>query len=158
MHYEHLIQVTDPADPRIDPMDRDALWRGLLARVHAPERFPFGPDDCRTEALDGSLRPEDATRLRRTLRYGELTLIDEVQLSPGEGLVFQPAPREGMPAIVLSLRIEEPRPALLCLRFIYRSPAEADDPETDGLRQQAWLAADRDMVRTLRTWQAQGRL
>lgn len=158
MHYEHQIQVTDPADPRIDPMDRDALWRGLLARVYAPERFPFGPDDCRTQALDGSTRPEDATRLRRELHYGELRLVDEVTIQSGVSLVFQPERREGMPAIVLSLRLEEPQPGLLCLRFIYLSPAETDDPETDGLRQQAWLAADRDMVRTLRTWQAQGRL
>lgn len=156
MRYEHLIQVTDPADPRVEPMAREALWRGLLARVHAPERFPLGPDACTVEAEAPAA--DGRERVRRTLAYGELRLHDRVELQAGQALVFRPEPRAGMPRIVLRIAIEEPRPGLLGLRFVYESPPESDDPETDGLRQQAWLAADRDMVRMLRHWQAQGRL
>lgn len=156
MRYEHLIQVTDPQDPRVAPMGRETLWRGLLARVHAPERFPFGPDACTVEAEAPGA--DGLVRLRRSLAYGALRLHDRVELQPGRCLRFRPEPRADMPRIVLSIAVEEPATGLLCLRFVYESPPEGDDPEVDGLRQQAWLAADRDMVRTLRSWQAQGRL
>lgn len=152
MRFEHLLQVTDPADPRVPAMQRDELWRGLMLRVEAPQRFPLGPDRCELEACS------DPARRQRRIHFGALRFDDRVRLEPGRRIVFEPEPHEGAAPISLTITIEEPRAGLLCLRFVYASDDAAADAELQRYREQAWLEMDRDMLRTLREWQAAGTL
>jgi hypothetical protein len=154
MRYEHLMQVTDPADARVPPMSRAELWRGLMRRVESPQDFPLGPDRC-------SVHPGPGTdQRRRTVHFGHLSFDDEVQLEPEQRIRFTPRPHEGVAPVALTITLEEPRPGLLCLRFVYEvggEPSE-EDRSLQRWREQAWLEMDRDMLRTLREWQAAGTL
>ena len=153
MRYEHLLQVTDPADPRLPPMTRAELWRGLLVRVETPQHFALGPDRC--EARIGAHPGER----RRSIHFGSLRFDDTVQLEPEQRIVFSPEPHEGAPPVSLTITIEEPSPGLLLLRFVYAAEgdgASAADRALQGYREQAWLELDRDMLRSLREWQRDG--
>lgn len=153
MRFEHLLQVTDPRDPRVEPMSREALWRGLLVRVESPERFPLGPDRCRVGA--GSSEHER----ERSIHYGSLCFEDVVTLEPARRIVFMPKPHEGAAPVQLTVLIEEPVAGELFLRFVYEAPPlDVADKPLQGLREQAWLENDREMLRTLREWQRQGAL
>mgnify|MGYP002787281846 CR=1 FL=1 len=152
MRFEHLLQVTDPADPRVPPMSRAELWRGLMARVEAPQRFPLGPDRCEAEP--------DGAGLRRRIHFGALRFEDTVTLEPERRIAFVPQPHEGAAPIALTITVEEPTPGALFLRFVYRADAAEGgaDAALQRCREQAWLEMDRDMLRTLRAWQAEARL
>lgn len=157
MRYEHLLQVTDPANPAVPPMGRDELWRGLMRRVESPQDFELGPDRC--EVTHGA----DASERRRRIHFGALKFDDHVRIEPPQRIVFATAPREGTATVGLTITVEEPVPGALFLRFVYEveEPAEGANIEDRALqryREQAWLEMDRDMLRTLRQWQRDGRL
>jgi Domain of unknown function (DUF1857) len=157
MRFEHLLQVTDPGNPQIPPMSRDELWRGLLVRVHEPQRFPLGPDRC--EARAG----RHAEEHQRTVHFGALRFDDTVKLDPAQRITFTPQPHEGAAPVNLSIAIEEPAPGALYLRFVYEvvvppEGASAEERSLQRYREQAWLELDRDMLATLREWQATGSL
>ncbi|HEY1393775.1 MAG TPA: AtaL-like protein [Methylibium sp.] len=156
MRFEHLVQINDAGNPLVPTMTRAELWRGLLARAWTPERFPLGPDRCELRGGESVGLP-----LQRTVHFGGLALDDTVLAEPERSLRFEPAPREDMPKVVLTISIEEPAPGDLFLRFLYESPevaANKHELDLQGLRQQAWLANDLDMVRTLRQWLDEGLL
>ncbi len=150
MHFEHLLQVTDPADPRVPPMSRAELWRGLMLRVESPQRFPLGPDRCELRGGAG-----DGERLR-SIHFGALRFEDCVRLVPEQRIDFLPEPHEGAAPVRLTITIEEPTPGALFLRFVYtgQEAASAEEKALERYREQAWLEMDRDMLRTLREWQA----
>lgn len=153
MRYEHLIQINDPTHVLFPPLTREQVWTGLMQRVHAPQRFPIGPESCEVSPC------EEELTLRRSVHFGALVVQDVVRLEPGRSLRFEPAAHEDMVPVQLTITLEAHPPEneqALFLRFLYES--EVDDPETDGVRQQAWLANDRDMVRTFRHWQEGGLL
>lgn len=154
MRFEHLLQVSDPGNPRIPPMSRAELWRGLLVRVESPQRFELGPDDC--QARVGASEGERV----RSIHFGSLRFEDRVRLEPEQRIVFVPQPHEGAAPVHLSITIEEPAAGALFLRFVYSAEdaISAEDKALQGYREQAWLEHDRDMLRTLREWQRLGRL
>ena len=79
----------------------------------------------------------------------------------GEGsLPSVDRPHGDAPPVRLTLTIEEPAPGALFLRFVYTADgfASAEDTALQGYREQAWLENDRDMLRSLRTWHADGEL
>jgi hypothetical protein len=154
MRFEHLLQVTDPADPRVPPMSRDELWRGLLRRVETPQQFPLGPDRCE---LHAGARADER---RRSIHFGALRFEDRVRLLPGERIEFVPEPHEGAAPVCLTITIEAPSAGTLFLRFVYTAddPLDAGEKSLQRYREQAWLELDRDMLRTLREWQAQRNL
>lgn len=158
MRFEHLIQINDAGNPLLMPMTRAELWRGLVARARTPQSFPLGPDRC--ELVSGG--EGDAQPLRRQVHFGGLVIDDHVRFDTEQSLHFEPLPREDMPSVRLSITIEEPSAGALFLRFVYTSDealeTEGLDAQLQGLREQAWLANDQDMVRTLRDWQREGRL
>ena len=153
MRFEHLLQVTDPGNPHMPPMSRSELWRGLLLRVESPDRFPLGPDRCH-------VRPGASVDEReRSIHYGALHFEDVVKLEPEHRVVFKPEPHEGAVPVGLAITIEEPTPGGLFLRFIYEAPPlSPEEKPLQGYREQAWLENDREMLRTLREWQHEGRL
>ena len=46
LHFEHLVQINDPADPRTTPLRREQLWRGLQLRAEFPASFMPWLDGC----------------------------------------------------------------------------------------------------------------
>lgn len=150
MKFEHLIQVNDPGNPLVVTMTREQLWVGLMQRVHAPERFPVGPE--RSSVIPGAADNE----VHRQVWFGALVIEDTVTFTPQERIIFTPKPREDMPAIRLTVSIENQpasNPDALFVRFLYET--DVDDPETDSYRQQAWLANDRDLLKVIRQWHAE---
>lgn len=154
MRFEHLLQVNDPGNPRVPPMSRAELWRGLLVRVESPQRFELGPDRCEAQVGAG---PDE--RLR-SIHFGSLRFEDHVRLEPEQRIAFTPRPHEGAAPVHLSITIEEPAAGALFLRFVYsgEGPVGAEERALQGYREQAWLEHDRDMLRTLRDWQRKGAL
>jgi len=157
MRYEHLLQVTAPGDPAVPPMNRDELWRGLMRRVESPQDFELGPDRC--EVAGGA----DASERRRRIHFGSLRFDDHVRIEPAQRIVFATAPREGTATVGLTITVEEPSLGALFLRFVYEveeppGGANIEDRALQRYREQAWLEMDRDMLRTLRLWQSEGRL
>lgn len=154
MRFEHLIEINDPRLPLAATFPRDALWRGLLLRVHEPQRFPLGPERC--EVRPGAAAGE----WQRTLHFGALRLTDTVRSHEGESISFQPDAHGDSTPVNLTVRIEAPTPDALLLRFVYESvgPLSTEEAFYSDYRKSAWLANDRDMVRTLRQWLAEGSL
>ncbi|MBA3598489.1 MAG: DUF1857 family protein [Methylibium sp.] len=154
MRFEHLLHVNDPGNPRIAPMSRSELWRGLLVRVESPQRFELGPDRC--EARVGESQEERV----RSIHFGSLRFEDRVRLEPEQRIVFVPQPHEGAAPVHLTITLEEPAAGALFLRFVYSADGalSAEDKAVQGYREQAWLEHDRDMLRTLREWQRLGSL
>ncbi|MCH8178942.1 MAG: DUF1857 family protein [Proteobacteria bacterium] len=150
MRFEHLIEINSPRatlDMVVPPFTRAQLWRGLMARVQTPQRFPMGPQRC------DWTQPEPG-RFLRTLHFGPHVMHDEVLAEPETSLVFTPEAHGDTSPIRLSIRIEEPQPAQMVLRFTYEALASqtAEEAYYNDYRHSAWLHNDRDMVRTLRQW------
>lgn len=156
MRFEHLIEINSP---RVDigtvvpTLTRTQLWQGLMARVKTPQRFPLGPERCEWKEVE-------AGRFVRTLHFGQLAMHDEVLAEPEARLVFTPQPHGDTAPIRLTVTIEEPQAGQMVLRFVYEALAEqtAEEAYYNDYRHNAWLANDRDMVRTLRQWLHEGGL
>ena len=150
MRFVHLIEINSPSLglQTVAPVfTRAQLWQGLMARVQTPQRFPLGPERCVCALVEAGLS-------RRSLHFGALVFKDEVEARPHESLVFTPESHDGGTPIRLTLQIEEPQAGQMILRFVYESLGELSGEEAfyNDYRQSAWLANDRDMVRTLRQW------
>lgn len=156
MRFEHLIEVNTPAASvqMVAPtFTREQLWRGLMARVQSPQRFPMGPESCAWHETEPGV-------YARTLVFGPHTLRDEVVVTPQSELVFTPEAHGDTAPIRLTIRIEEPQAGWMVLRFLYEAQAEqtAEEAYYNDYRHNAWLHNDRDMVRTLRQWLSDGDL
>lgn len=153
MYFEHLVQINDPGDPRIDPLTREQLWRGLVVRAERPQSFQIGIDICRIIARIGNV-------LERELHYGSLVVRDRVTFDPPHQVSYEVEPTTQVPAASLRMRIEEPASGQLFLRFEYRlSTATAEGNEdVDAYRKSAYQEADIDTVRMIRQLAASGLL
>ncbi len=156
MRFEHLIEINSPSlamQAAAAAFSREQLWAGLMRKVRSPEGFPLGPDRCECEERAPDL-------FSRTLHFGALQVEDQVFAARLDSLVFTPQAMPEVTPIRLSIRIEEPQSQQMVLRFVYEALADlsAEEALYSGYRQSAWLANDRDMVRTLREWLAQGLL
>jgi Domain of unknown function (DUF1857) len=150
MRFEHIIEINSPSTSvqlAVPGFTRAQLWQGMLIRVKEPGRFPLGPERC-----DWTLTDEG--HYLRTLHFGQLVMRDRVDAREADSLVFTPEAHGDTTPIRLTMRIEEPHPGQMVLRFVYESLGELSAEETyyNDYRQSAWLANDRDMVRTLRQW------
>lgn len=150
MRFEHLIEINSPSvavGTVVPGFTRAQLWRGLMRRVQTPQRFPMGPDSCDCRELEPGL-------YARTLRFGAHAFEDEVQAVAEQSLVFTPQAHGDTTPVRLSIRIEEPQPGLMLLRFVYEAlgTPSAEEAYYNDYRHNAWLHNDRDMVRTLRQW------
>jgi len=145
VRYEHLVRINDATRPDIRPLTRAQLWRGLVLRAARPELFDASIDETRT-------LEEDATRQLREVRRAALTTTERVELEPEARVSLTAVAGSGMSGSVLEIRIEEPAPAALFVRFVYelRGPElPSDDGELSALRQ-AYYFADLETVRHIR--------
>ncbi|MFT4102129.1 MAG: SRPBCC family protein [Burkholderiaceae bacterium] len=153
MQFEHLIEINSPTLPQICPLSRTTLWRGLVVRAEKPELFVIGLDRC-------ELAPLDDRHLRRRLSFGSYQVDDCVRLIPMDAVIYDVEPTATSPASTLVMRIEEPAPGRLYLRFTYTSePSEATADEfVQAHLKQAYAQADIDTVKVIRELASQGLL
>lgn len=155
MRFEHLIEINDPLMPLLTPLTRAQLWRGLVRRAEQPTEFVMGLEGyavrSRGETASGAW-------LERRLDFGNFAVEDRVELTPMTDSFTRAAAGPGWPASTLAIRIEEPQPEALYLRFVYEfDDGAANDADvgveaaqTLALRRQAYYSADLDTVQRIR--------
>ena len=151
MHYEHLVQINDPNDLEIEPLTREQLWLGLVARAERSQYFLIGMDECR-------IVERTADTLRREMRFGSTQVRDRVTYEPQVQVCFDVEPTVEVSGARLIIRIEEPQPGELFLRFAYTLQTSSDDAvgALDEYRKSAYRGADIDTVRMIRQLAATG--
>jgi hypothetical protein len=156
MRFEHLIEINAAPSAMgvvVPPFTPEQLWQGLVLKVREPQRFPMGPERCTLqEEADGLWRREQV--------FGPHTLVDHVRLTPPRELQFTPEAHGDTTPIRLTITVESPQPAQLVLRYVYEAMGaqSAEESYFNDYRHSAWLAHDRDTVRTLRQWLVEGGL
>lgn len=157
MRFEHLVQINDPLQPLLTEVSRAQLWRGLLRRAERPAEFVLGLAGATIDE-----RSEEAGRvtLARTLDFGSFRVRDRVRLTGDDGSSITDIEAGATHAAGrLTIRIEEPQPGSLFLRFIYESAeAEEADAVIQQLREQAYRSADIDTVWRIRQLVERGEL
>lgn len=145
MHYEHLVQINDSNNPLIEPLTREQLWLGMVARAERPQYFLIGLDECR-------IVERTADTLLRHLRFGVTRVRDRVTYQYQVQVRFDVEPTAEVAAARLIIRIEELQPGELFLRFSYTLHTPSDTPivEWDEYRKSAYRDADIDTVRMIR--------
>ncbi len=151
MNFEHLIEVNAPGNPMIEPLSRNQLWQGLVIRAENPELSVMGLDAC-------VVLERRTGYLRRELRFGRLRIQDEVFLSHMSEVRYDVMASENFPASSLSMRIEEPAPEHLFVRFTYTTTQEPDDELVVNHLKQAYIQTDNDTVAVIRELGKLGKL
>ncbi|MFV0371315.1 MAG: SRPBCC family protein [Azonexus sp.] len=154
MKFEHLIAINDPANPLIEPLARADVWRGLIYRVDNPMPFLPGLRGC-------TLLERSALHARRELDFGAARIIDRVHMKAEEAVEFVIEPGAAHAGGSLCIRIEEPAPGALFLRFTYCTNLEAmgsEDVAYADYVKAAYRDSDIECVRTIRELLAAGLL
>src|SRR5918999_4303698 len=112
LHHEHIVRINDPANFAGDWLTREQLWAGLQYTVLAPELLDGSIDSASIEEIGPS-------RLRREIRRGRCASTDEVELVPNESLQIRADATGAFAGSTLTIRIEEPAPEMLFVRFTY---------------------------------------
>lgn len=153
MHFEHLVQINDPADPRVTPLRRDQLWRGLVLRAEFPASFVPWLDDCSIE--------RDGGDLLRTMHFGQQVVRDRVHFDGEDAVDYVVITDEDTNASFrMSMRIEQPEPGALFVRFTYEaySADHRDAGPHIGALREAYRLADIDTVFRIRQLAESGAL
>jgi len=147
VRFEHLIEINDPTLAEAPTLTREQIWRGLVLRAERPDLFVPSLSEVRLLARTGA-------RLTRALRYGEVTVRDEVHFSPHDHVRYEIPAQGEIPRSSLLVSIEEPRPGALFVRFVYEDerPESDESRVVDELRRVAYEQADIDTILTIRWW------
>lgn len=153
MHFEHLVQINDPANPLLPLLSTEQLWQGLMWRAEDARPFVPGMTGC-------TILQRSPGALRRRLEFPGATLEDRVTWEAGRWVRFEVEAAASHAGGSLTIGIEEPEPGHLFLRFTYRTTlgeaaGDPDAPYADYVRS-AYHAADLDTVRVIRTLLAEG--
>ncbi len=147
MKFEHLVEVNDPDIPFLTVLHRTQVWDGLMHRIEDARPFLPGLDECRivSRRVDG---------VDRRLRWGDMEVSDRVTFAENDWIRFETPATDQHGGGKLTIRIEEPEPLRLFLRFVYETVFAAgheteDEAYAEYLRQ-AYEAADVDTVRIIR--------
>ena len=149
LHHEHIVRINDPANVAGAWLTREQLWSGLQYTVLAPELFDASIDSASIEEIGPS-------RLRREIRRGRHATSDEVELVPNESLQIRADATGAFAGSTLTIRIEEPAPEMLFVRFTYEvcGLEEARDAEEDTARCSAYRSSDIERIRQARRYAA----
>jgi hypothetical protein len=153
MNFEHLIQINDPENPLVTPLNREQLWQGILHRVENPVPFLPGLEAC-------IILERDANTLLRELDFGPAVIQDRVTLVDRLSARFDILPSEAHAGGSLTISIEEPEAGFLFLRFAYQTTL-ANSPNVEDRAyieyvKSAYHQSDIDCVRIIRTLAAGG--
>lgn len=155
MHFEHLVQINDPASPPADVLSREQVWAGLMYRVHEPTVFLPGLDRC-------LVTQQAAERFTRELHFGSSRILDTVTFQHLEWVCFESAATAEHAGGRLTIRLEEPDGEQLFLRFTYETTLPEGVEAGEGVQvsefvKSAYRASDLDTVRVIRTIATHGR-
>jgi hypothetical protein len=155
MNFTHLIEINDPLNPLIEPLSRTQLWRGLVMRAESPDLFVPYLDACKI------LQRSD-TSLSRELKYGELTVRDEVIFSPLHRVHYAVPAQGEIPPSSLIMEIEEPQPDMFFVRFTYDDGVAEVEGSMDAYyneyRRSAYQESDIDTIGLIRQLASEGKL
>ncbi|MCX7217625.1 SRPBCC family protein [Undibacterium sp.] len=155
MKFEHLVEINELHNPLTEVITRAQLWRGLVLRAESPQLFVTYIDEANvTERTEVSMA--------RSLRYGELVIVDTVSLVHLEHVHYAVAEQKDIPQSSLRMSIEEPTPDALFVRFAYDDGHSAAEDLANEVyneyRRSAYQEADIDTVRLIREMAEYGRL
>jgi hypothetical protein len=151
MNFEHLIEINAPGNMLVEPLSRNQLWQGLVLRAETPELSVIGLDAC-------VMLERRIDYLRRELRFGRLRIHDEVFFTPMQEVRYEVMAGADFPASRLIMRIEEPSPEHLFVRFLYsRVEEDLEEMVSDHLKQ-AYIKTDTDTVAVIRELAKLGKL
>jgi hypothetical protein len=143
--FSHLVEINDPGNIGIEPLSREQLWRGLVARAEKPTYFLIGLDEC-------AILSRGENSLTRQLRFGNLVVRDSVWFEPPRTVRYEIAASTETPGGRLVMRIEEPESGRLFLRFEYELLGDETrmDDYYNEFRKSAYVESDIDTVRMIR--------
>lgn len=149
LHHEHIVRINDPANVAGAWLTREQLWAGLRYTVLAPELVDASVDSA-------SIKELGPTRLRREIRRGRFATADEVELIPNESLHIRADASGAFAGSTLTIRIEEPAPEMLFVRFTYEvcGLEAVRDAEEDSARCLAYHSSDIERIRQARRYAA----
>jgi hypothetical protein len=145
LHHEHIVRINDPANVAGVWLTREQLWAGLQRTVLAPELLDESIDSA-------SIQEIVPGRLRREIRRGRHASHDEVELVPNESLRIRADASGTFAGSTLTIRIEEPAPEMLFVRFTYDvcGLEEVRDEQEDSARCSAYHDSDVERIRQVR--------
>jgi hypothetical protein len=151
LHHEHIVRINDPANPAGAWLTREQLWAGLQHTILAPEVLDESIDSASIEEIVPG-------RLRREIRRGRCATSDEVELVPNEALHIRADAAGAFAGSTLTIRIEEPAPEMLFVRFTYDvcGLEEVRDEQEDCARCSAYQTLDIERIRQARRFAASG--
>jgi hypothetical protein len=149
LHHEHIVRINDPANVAASWLTREQLWAGLHHTVIDPQVLDGSIDWAQVEEIEPG-------RLRREIRRGRQSTADEVELVPNESLQIHADDGGMFAGSTLTIRIEEPAPEMLFVRFTSElcGLAEARDEEEDDARCSAYQSQDIERIRQVRRYAA----
>jgi hypothetical protein len=148
LHHEHLVRINDPAIPSGAWLTRRQLWEALRYTVLIPQSLDNSIDEASVSTAD------DNGTLRRIIRRGYSTTTDAVEVREQRSLMIRADASSSFAGSTLLIRIEEPAPEILFVRFIYDLiglDAERTEEE-DNARRDAYRASDIERVRVARCY------
>jgi len=155
MKFHHIVEINDPLNPLIEPLEREQVWRGLVLRAEQPTLFMPHLDRC--ELLE---RNDDY--VIRELHYGALKIRDTVVYFPLDKIEYRVPQQTDIPASCLTISIEEPQAGWLRVRFDYDDgtveAAGSMDKFYNEFRHSAYNEADLDTIRLIRQLADEGKL
>lgn len=145
LHHEHIVRINDPANIAGAWLTRAQLWAGLQRTVLAPELLDESIDSA-------SIQEIMPGKLRREIRRGGSATHDEVELVPNESLHIRADTHGAFCGSILTIRIEEPAPEMLFVRFTYDvcGLEEQRDEQEDSARCSAYHSSDIERIRQAR--------
>jgi len=151
LHHEHIVRINDPANAAGAWLTRAQLWAGLQHTVLAPELLDESIDSASIEEIVPG-------RLRREIRRGRCAINDEVELVPNESLRIRADTAGAFAGSTLTIRIEEPAPEMLFVRFTYDlcGLEQVRDEQEDTARCSAYQDSDVERIRQVRKFLRQG--
>lgn len=149
--HEHLVRINDPATAPEALLTREQLWTGLWQTIVAPYAFDPTVDECVVDDVG-------ADRLARRLVRGGVAVTDEVEIVPTDSLIVRLDPAGAHAGSSLCIRIEEPAPEMLFVRFTYELCGQPALPgEQASALRAAYEASDVDRIRQVRRYAARDR-
>jgi len=147
LRHEHLVRINDPANPAGAWLSREQLWQGLRHTIVEPRVL----DESIEATTIDEIAPE---RLRRRIRRGAQVTADEVHLVANESMTVRADADGAFAGSSLTIRIEEPAPGMLFVRFVYEICGLADvrDVEEDNARCSAYQLSDMERIRQVRRY------
>ena len=120
MKFEHLIEINDLTNPLTQVITREQLWHGLVLRAESPKLFMEYIDEV-------SIADRTEVSMSRTIRYGELIVVDQVSLVHLQYVHYAVAAQKDIPQSSLRMSIDEPEPDALFVRFVYDDGHSAEE-------------------------------